>query len=200
VKTCRSWVFSMVLWVVLGSGVALASAEEVAGEVSERQLSACDQFMEEYVRSSARKMFRALNREYTLRTLELPAQATLSNGTETLTFEVFTESDARVAGLIDVRREWTKTYLVADTRIGPVIVSQRWQPRRSREAGQACEPVLSAVEWPLTAANTVEIEPFRFWGLRVSWRIPPPDRAVRDGESVLTRLGEILEAQASSVP
>ncbi len=191
---CR-WTFTKLFIGIFLLAAIPAVAEESAEDSAEdtRALSHCDRFMEDYLRSSARKMFRALNRDYSLRSLDLPGTVPLDQNGESTTFEVFLESDDRVAALVDYGRRHTVTYLVADTTIGPIVVSQTWQDRRARESGQACEPILSAVEWPYTAANTVEIEPFQYWGLRIGWRIPPPARAERDATPVLERLRAVAD-------
>ncbi len=179
---------------VLGAHPAMAqqtsgdrpTADEIAEDddiLDER--SDCDRFIEDYTRSSARKLWRGLNRgnwNYNLQVVPFsdPVEVKKEGEDEKIIqFELFREADGRIVGAVDRQREWEFTYLIAMSSIGPIIVSQTWQPRHLRDSGQACEPIASTVEWPISSAPSVDMEPFRYWGLRVSWRIPPVDRAER---------------------
>ncbi|RDV38308.1 hypothetical protein DV096_10905 [Bradymonadaceae bacterium TMQ3] len=160
-----------------------ARAQTAQAEAGSQERSSCDVFMESYARSASRKLDRAISTgDYDLQALDglgetLSLDGELVGLNAPLVFDVYKEASGRVAGLVDRRREWTQTYIVAVGRGGPIIVSHTWQARRLREAGQPCEPFTSAVEWPGVTASTVDVEPFTFWGLRASWRIPRADDA-----------------------
>lgn len=176
-----SCVVALVLVMVWAGDEARAQAEPA---VEER--SSCDLFMESYARSAARKLDRAMSTgDYALEALDglgetLRLDGELVGLDSPLVFDVYKEASGRVAGLVDQRREWTQTYIVAVGRSGPIIMSHTWQARRLREAGQPCEPFTSAVEWPGVTSSTVDVEPFKFWGLRASWRIPRADDATSE--------------------
>ena len=160
--------------------LAMGSMDPLSAEESQSPgLSECDQYMEAYVRSSARKLGRALARgQGQLSTWEDEGVWEIARGDERgdppMRFTKVVEHDGRIAGLVDEQREWRETYVMAQTSSGPVIIAQRWQGRELRESGQECEPVQSEVISPPVVASTVEMEPFKYWGLRVSWRIPSP--------------------------
>ena len=182
-------VAALMLWAHPATAQQAASedrptADEIAGVddiLDER--SDCDRFIEDYTRSSGRKLWRSLNRgnwNYNLEVVPFSEPVEVNRVGEdekSIRFELFREADGRIVGAVDRQREWEYTYLIAFSSIGPIIISQTWQPRHLRDSGQACEPIASAVEWPISSAPSVDIEPFRYWGLRVSWRIPPVDRA-----------------------
>ncbi len=170
--------------VVVLAFVASAGAEEDDGQREE--LAECDDFIESYVRSSARKLWRPLSRggyELTDVSLEETIEIDVSGG-EAIAFEIFEEEDGEIVGLADRDREFQQTYVVAEGIVGPIIVSQTWQPRHLRDQG--CEPITSAVERPELLTPTVDIQPFEFWGLRAGWRVQvpenvdPPDRELED--------------------
>lgn len=175
-----AWSAALVLVLFLAGEGAWAQGSE-AGAPGDR--SVCDNFMEHYVRSAARKLDRAISTgDYELEVLDsLGAVLTLEGEfvgrTQPLSFDVYKEASGRVVGLVDRKRAWTQTYIVAVGRSGPIIVSHTWQTRGLRESGQPCEPFTSAVEWPGVTASAVDVEPFKFWGLRASWRIPRADDA-----------------------
>ncbi|RAL22302.1 hypothetical protein DL240_10645 [Lujinxingia litoralis] len=192
-----------VLLLLLVAGGQVSAQEP--GDAGERALSACDRFMESYARSAARKLDRAMSTgDYGLRPLdELDGVLRLASERPgqgaPLELEVFKEASGRVVGLVDRRRQWTQTYVVAMSRTGPIVVSHRWQERRLREAGQPCAPFASALEWPGVSASRVDVEPFKYWGLRVVWRIPRADEAAsgRALEEVLTQVARRYERGAS---
>ncbi|TXD35823.1 hypothetical protein FRC98_14200 [Lujinxingia vulgaris] len=176
-----SFVLALGMVLLWAGDDARAQTEEVAEE-----RSACDVYMESYARSVARKLDRAMSTgDYALQTLDglgeaLRIEGALVGRDEPLVFDVYKEASGRVAGLVDRRREWTQTYTVALGRSGPIIMSHTWQARRLRESGQPCDPFTSAVEWPGVTSSTVDVEPFKFWGLRASWRIPRADDAASE--------------------
>ena len=171
------------------------SLQPTAEATNSSELRECDRFMESYVRSSARKLWRALSDDYNLEPLQLDETLEFAGiapgGDEPRRFEVLLEQDGKIAGVVDRTREFERTYIIAHARFGPIIVSQTWQPRHLRDQG--CEPVGSAVEFPRTVAPTVDIEPFHYWGLRASWRIPSPEGAEPTDHSVEEVLVDLIE-------
>lgn len=137
----------------------------------------CDQYMELHVRSAARKLGRALDRgEYGFQSVDLDDPFVVTGealGTEApVEFDILLEKMGEVAVVIDRQRGWEQTYVVAEADIGPIVISQTWKPRDERGSDAGCQPVKSAVEWPPHPASSVDVEPFRYWGLRAAWRIP----------------------------
>ncbi len=181
IRAVQGRVIASVIAVMVTLGLWTGPAEADEGERAEAgELSECDRFMEAYSRSSARKIGRALVRgEGRLSAFEqeeeLTVRAKVDGEEREVVFEVFLEHGGRVKALVDEQREWRETYFVAQTPSGPVVISQRWQRRHLREAGQECEPITSHVISPPVIASTIELEPFEYWGLRVAWRIPGQD-------------------------
>ena len=174
----------------------IAEAQEGGPDQAER--SECDRFIEAYLRSSARKVHRALGRgDYNLSPVDLDdvfeVSTKVNEGSQSLEFETFREHDGRVVGVADRSREWVKTYIIAHAQFGPIVISQTWQPRHLRDAGQACEPIYSNVEWPPLPGSTVDIEPFDFWGVRVVWRVPWPESAKSTEQSAEEVLKQLLQ-------
>ena len=180
--------------------VGVGTSGDVAAEEVDDEVEECDEFVESYVRSSARKLSRALERdEYGLEPVEISEPfevgADKLDADESVEFELFREEDGDVAAVVDISREWLQTYIVADSVFGPIVVSQTWQPRHLRQT-QTCEPIGSRVEWPALTASSVDIEPFRYWGLRAAWRIPSPDNAEATDRSLQEVLVDIMKDQA----
>lgn len=165
---------------VIGTMWLPASAQ--AQQDGEQTLSECDRYIEAYLRSAARKLLRPLSRgDYDLQPVELDDPFEVTGETlgldDPVQFELLREGpgDGRVIGVVDRRRMWEQTYLVANSAVGPIVISHRWQARHLRDAGQACRPIASSVQWPPLTASSVDPEPFDYWGLRAVWRIPPVD-------------------------
>ena len=138
----------------------------------------CNRFMEPYVRSSARKLYRALSgHDFELQELNLQnwidvKVRTPSGEEKTVEFEVHREKDRKVAGLVDTDRSYRRTLIVAMTDSGPLIASQKWPKKSEIENRAACQPLTSRVEYPVVPLDEIDIEPFKFWGMRVLWRLP----------------------------
>lgn len=196
----RAWKFGLGLCVVCflcADAVAQQGDDTAEQDADGVEYSECDRYIEAYVRSSARKMHRAMSRgEYQLEPVELsdPLQVDgeALNTSDEMRFDLFSEEGGELVGVIDRRREWEQTYLVAQASFGPIVVSQTWQARHLRDSGQACEPIYSTVEWPSLPAPTVDIEPFEYWGLRVVWRVPSPEAASSTERSVEQVLLEVM--------
>lgn len=164
-----------------------------ASAQSNERARECDRYVGSYARSSARKLWRALDRrDYALEPLELDGSIEIPGEAldrdESVEFELLEIDSGPIAGVVDRTRQWEQTFVIARSRAGPIVVSQTWQPRHLR-VGQTCEPFTSAVEWPPLTASTVDIEPFEYWGLRAAWRIRDPDNteeANADVEEILT--------------
>lgn len=173
---------------VVAVGGPVAPPNQAQASETDDELAECDRFVEAYVRSSARKLWRALAvGDYGLQQIErddlLEVAAGDIGADDPIELEVLFEHDAQIVGLVDRTREWEQTYVVAMAEFGPIVVSQTWQPRVLRET-QACEPFKSTVEHPPVIASTVEVEPFRYWGLRASWRIPSSETAAPQHEQL----------------
>lgn len=182
---------------VMAALIVAAPLLLVPGQASAQRIE-CDELMVAYVESSARKLMRAFARDdYQLEPppmgsiLEVPGEVV--GAEEPIEFEVVRVDDgSAIVGLIDRRREWQQTYLLAQSAIGPILVSKTWQSRHLRDAGQDCSPVESSVEWPSLTASTVDMKPFDFWGLRVFWRVPSPASAAVSEESVEEVLHQVM--------
>lgn len=140
----------------------------------------CDRYMEAHTRSAARKLGRALDRgEYGFESVTLEDRFTVSeeelSREGAVEFEVHLEKMGEVAAVVDRRRDWEQTYVVAKAAVGPIVISKTWEPRDERDDSAECRPFSSSVEYPEHPATSVDIEPFRYWGLRAGWRIPSPD-------------------------
>lgn len=171
-----------------GPGAAGEAAAQEAGD----DIDECDRFIESYVRSSARKLSRALDRgDYELTAIELDepfeVDGEVVGRDDDVQFEVLLEEGGELAGIVDRDRQFEYTYVVAQGQAGPIVVSQAWQPRHLRRV-QICEPIASQVDIPERIASSVDVEPFEYWGLRASWRIPAPDQI----EPIEAPLEEIL--------
>lgn len=147
---------------------------------TEEALADCDQFMESYVRSSARKLGRGLDRgEYGFLSLDLDDSFVVSDvGGDVegpVKFDVLEEKMGEMAAVIDRDREFPQTYVVAEGDFGPLVIGQTWKPRDERAGEDACQPLFSTIERPEHPASMVEIEPFHYWGIRVAWRVPSPE-------------------------
>lgn len=140
----------------------------------------CDRYMVAHTRSAARKLGRALDRgEYGFQSVTLDDELIVTEedlGREApVEFEVYLEKMGEVAAIVDRRQDWEQTYVVAEAALGPIVISKTWKPRGERKSSAECRPLTSAVERPDHPATSVDVEPFRYWGLRVGWRIPSPD-------------------------
>jgi hypothetical protein len=141
--------------------------------------SECDQFIAAYMRSASRKLFRALQgHDYKLRPIELQEWLDIEvgqgDGPREVSFEVLREKERLVVSLVDSERAYRNTFVAALTTDGPVIASFEWPSVAAVEQrGEACRPTRSKIERPSAPlSKIVDIEPFKFWGLRVVWRLP----------------------------
>lgn len=162
----------------------------------------CDQFMKPYLESSARKLYRALaGRDYEFQTLSLQDWVELDvrqpdGGTRTVEFEVFRQKDGNVAGLVDTRREYRRTLVVTMLDVGPVITSYAWPDPEAVDNRGDCRPTTSRIDYPVVPADDVDPEPFKFWGLRVIWRLPKSfDRGDQHRENLYETIAEVLKAE-----
>ncbi len=189
------------------------SSGEPAGEESPESDSAdspdsaqtpteyCDEFLESYARSSARKLYRALNGQgFELEKVQLQDWIdvdvrTPSGEVETVEFGVYREKGGRAAGLADSEREYQRTLIVASTGVGPVVVSQKWPAFDELGSRSECRPISSRIEYPQVATDSIDIKPFKFWGLRVIWRLP---KAFAEGDHDRENLYETMVEVMSS--
>ena len=162
----------------------------------------CDHFMENYVRSSARKLARALSGQgYPLQTLTLNESFAAKLSAGEVTFEVFFEKEKRAAGIADQNRKHRRTYTIVGTDQGPVITSHIWPSRDAISRGAECRPENSRIEAPAVSVRHVDVKPFKFWGLRVTWHLPEtfPDSLRKDPlDALLGVLGPSDEAGTST--
>jgi hypothetical protein len=142
---------------------------EPTGERAER-LESCDHYMTAYARSAARKLSRALSgQKYT--SSKLPEKNSLEIAPAGQ-LELLFESDRAAAGVVEKTRTHRTTYVVANYEIGPVVAVHHWPSRDAIASGKACKPVSSSIAFPDVPVATIDVEPFKFWGLRVVWHIP----------------------------
>ncbi len=139
------------------------------------QLASCDRYMIAYARSASRKLGRSLSgQKYEL--TELPSrtgfEASLA-GDQTRQFEVVYEHDNAIAGLVEKTREHRTSYTITRTSTGPVITRHDWPEREAIASGKKeCKPTSSAIMAPEVPVAAIDVEPFKFWGLRVVWHLP----------------------------
>ena len=187
-------------WIVwctclLTIGVICSDAEAQPANARTRS---CDNFMEDYARSSARKLTRALSGQgYGLETLELNETFAAKLPDGEATFEVFFEKKNRAAGVADETRAHRRTYTIVGTDQGPVVTSHLWPPQKEIARGAECRPDSSRIEAPKVAVRAVDVEPFKFWGLRVTWHLPeqlPDDLRSDPLDALLGVLGSSTES------
>ncbi|GEM_PF-3404488 len=147
-------------------------------ETDDEELDGCDEFIGAYMKSASRKLFRALQgHDYKLRPIELQQwldiEVSQGDSTREVSFEVLPEKEGLVVSLVDSERAYRTTFVAALTTDGPVIASFEWPGAAAVEGGEACRPTRSKIERPSAPlSKIVDIEPFKFWGLRVVWRLP----------------------------
>ena len=185
-------------------------AEQGSSKEDDRPMPAdprayCDRFMEPYVRSSSRKLYRALvGHDFDLEELQLQDWVTTQVETRSgqkkkVEFEVFREKEGRVAGLVDTERDYRRTLVVAMTDSGPIIASQKWRPSDEIDVKADCKPVGSRVEYPLVTLDEIDIEPFKFWGMRVLWRLPPSfSKGQQDRKNLYDTIVEVMSVERAA--
>lgn len=180
-------------------GSTLAPDAAVAQSTEENSnLRACDNYMSLYAQSASRKLARALSGQgYGLQTLDLPDEIAADNGGQNTSYTTYSEKKGRAAGLVDSSRRARRSFTVVGTEQGPVMTSHLWPSRAEIAGGARCRPVSSRIEFPDVAVRSVDVEPFKYWGLRVSWHLPEKfDASSSDpDESVVRRV--IAQSQAS---
>ncbi|MFW6058071.1 MAG: hypothetical protein ACOC9W_04370, partial [Persicimonas sp.] len=94
-------------------------------------------------------------------------------GEEARKFEVIYEHDNTIAGLVEKTREHRTSYTITRTSTGPVITRHDWPERQAIASGKKeCKPTSSAIMAPEVPVAPIDVEPFKFWGLRVVWHLP----------------------------
>ncbi len=142
---------------------------------AERQEN-CSGIVEAYARSGARKLFRALD-GHSIPIVALDWQDTIEISVEgrlqeSLELRVLREKEGQAIGLMRLGVD-TRTFVVVDTTMGPVVASLDWPKLETIESRGACNPNGSRVEHPEVTTPDIDVFPFEFWGLRVFWRLPP---------------------------
>jgi hypothetical protein len=138
----------------------------------------CREYIAAFARSSARKMYRALSGQgFDLKPIDLgetvTLDATTSDGSRTpVTFDVLTENDGLVAGIVDTQRSYRRILIAAHTTQGPVVASQLWPDPGNVPSTNACQAIDSQIAVPPLTLGDIDVEPFKFWGLRIVWRLP----------------------------
>lgn len=145
-------------------------------QVSEK-VKWCQEFKIRWSESSARKLYRALRYHGTgLEEVDLQpwvdVQMTSRRGPQP--FSVHPQHDGKSVGVVPLDPAWTKSYVVAQTKQGPVVASQIWPSPAELDDGATCRPVASQIEFPDERVVAVDIEPFRMWGMRVADKLPTP--------------------------
>jgi hypothetical protein len=183
------WTYGIVgalaLSAVALAGVPRPAIAEPGGQAAER-LASCDHYMGAYARSSARKLSRSLTgQKYSLSTLpqESSIEAGTAGGDEQTDhqFELLFVGERTAAGVIEKTRTHRTTYVVVHYELGPIVTTHRWPSREAIASGkEECKPVASNVGFPAVPVAEVDVDPFKFWGLRIVWHIPTdlPDEAV----------------------
>lgn len=149
-----------------GKALAAQPGSEIEADASPFS-DACRRFQTGHVRSAARKLFRALRGEHVLQPLLLQPWVDATVEGRALRFEVHTEHDGLVGGLVPDGGVHASTYVVAQTEAGPVVVALTWAPE-----GGSCRVEQTRLVYPEVASEKVRPEPFRLWGQRVVWHLP----------------------------
>lgn len=151
----------------------------------------CREYIAAFARSSARKLYRALSGQgFDMKPIDLGGsielKARTSEGSrEMVTFDVLTQNDRLVAGFVDRAREYRRILIAAHTTDGPVVASQLWPVPTEVPSTNACRPVDSQIAVPPLTLGDLDIEPFKFWGLRIVWRLPRGYESDRKGPDAL---------------
>lgn len=136
-------------------------------------LRACDGYMELYARSAARKLGRALSGQgYALETVDLSSRLETNDGGQDVVYATFVEKEGHAVGLVDAERRARQSFVVVGTQQGLVVTSHNWPSRDAIADGKKCRPVGSKIVFPEVAVRSVDVEPFKYWGLRISWHLP----------------------------
>lgn len=165
----------------------------------------CNEFIESYSRSSARKLYRALaGQGFDLKKVQLQDWVEVNvrladDREETVEFKVHREKNGRAAGLIDDQRDYRRTLVVTSTDAGPVIASQKWPPSSQVHARGDCRPTSSRIEYPLVSMSSIDLEPFKFWGLRVIWRLPKSfKKGDHDRDSLYDTIVSVMSSERAA--
>ena len=175
---------------------------ESSQESSQAQ-NECDRYMMAHTRSAARKLGRAIDRgEYGFNSLSFGDEVVIPGDKvgldEPLRLEVRLEKMGEVAVAVDRSRHWEQTYVIADAAFGPIVISKTWEARDERADGADCRPFISVVERPAHPASSVDVEPFRYWGMRAGWRIPSPEMVEESNLGLEEALKQTVIGFASS--
>lgn len=159
--------------VMLAAGMLLPDAAVGQSADDAKSLRACDGYMVLYARSASRKLARALSGQgYRLEALDLPETIEADRNGQPTTYATLFEKDRRAAGLVDTTRDARRSFVVVGTEQGPVMTSHLWPSRAEIANGTRCRPTSSRIEFPRVAVRSVDVEPFKYWGLRISWHLP----------------------------
>lgn len=153
-------------------------------------LSGCQRLMADYAASAARKLYRALSgQHYELRRLDdrsaFRAAVTKTVGEPRIGFQ----KDGKIAHIIDLG-DRRATFAAAWTEAGPVIAGHLWPTPAQLAGGKACRPIASRTFFPKLSLDEVDIDPFKWWGMRIVWRIPrqlPRDVRATTPEDAVTQ-------------
>jgi hypothetical protein len=178
---------------------------EASGGEKQSPVEYCNEFIESYSRSSARKLYRALaGQGFDMQKVQLQdwveVEVRTADGQgEKVEFRVHREKNGRAAGLIDDDREYRRTLLVASTDAGPVVASQTWPASLEVHARGDCRPTSSRIEYPLVATPSVDLEPFKFWGLRIIWRLPKSfEKGAHDRDSLYDTIVKVMSSERTA--
>ncbi len=187
------------------SDVQASAEQEAAAGEKKSPVEYCNEFIEAYSRSSARKLYRALaGQGFELEKVQLQDWVEIAvqmpDGREkTVEFKVHREKNGKAAGLIDDQREYRRTLVVASTGAGPVVASQKWPASTDVHARGDCRPSSSRVEYPLVSTSSVDLEPFKFWGLRVIWRLPKSfEKGAHDRDSLYNTIVSVMSSERTA--
>jgi hypothetical protein len=188
-----------------GAETRETAENEASGGEQKSPVEYCNEFIESYSRSSARKLYRALaGQGFDLEEVQLQDWVDLEVQTpggqeKTVEFEVHREKDGRAVGLVDDQRKYRRTLVVASTGAGPVVASQKWPASMDVHARGDCRPSSSRIEYPLVATSSVDLEPFKFWGLRVIWRLPKSfEKGDHDRDSVYDTIVSVMSSERTA--
>ncbi len=119
--------------------------------------NACAANKTKYLESASRKLYRAISgKGYKIKKIGLKS---LSVGDHR--FEIVPQKDGKVLGLLS--KSHSHGYVAINTTRGHIITKMKWKN---------CRPVSTTIVSPKVSVPSVDMEPFKYWGLRVLWTLP----------------------------
>ena len=129
-----------------------------------------------YLESASRKLYRAISgkgykiKKIGLKTLKIDDRR----------FTVYSQREGKVLGLLSPSHPYG--YVAINTTRGHIITKMKWKN---------CRPVATSIVSPRVSVPKVDMEPFKYWGLRVLWTLP---RNLGKSKNIKESLTKIIKA------